>query len=105
MKKRRLNESTHEIRIEKMEIITKDILARKILDYLHHKLTIEQLVGWAEQAMIDGEYEEDAFDVISDIVAQIGLADVKAFGLLWADCEKHLKKLGYEISIESRTGS
>ena len=105
MKKRSLNERTHKIKIEKMDIITKDILARKILDYLHHKLTIDQLVGWAEQAMIDGEYDEDAFDDISGIIAQIGLADVRAFGLLWADCEKYLKKLGYEISIESRTGS
>ena len=39
------------------------------------------------------------FDV-AVIVSRIGLADVRAFGISWKDCEDFLSRLGYRVSIK-----
>ncbi|MEO6694516.1 MAG: hypothetical protein ABIY50_12240 [Ignavibacteria bacterium] len=82
-------------------IITKKILADKILHYLQHKITLSELVDWAENATMKNAFEEKDFDIIDEIVSAIGLADVKAFGLTWEDCEKYLNKLGYRVKVEA----
>jgi len=33
-------------------------------------------------------------------VSRLGVADVKAFGLTWEDCEQFLKQLGYSVRVE-----
>lgn len=82
-------------------IITKKILADKILHYLQHKITLSELVDWAENATMKNAFEEKDFGIIDVIVSAIGLADVKAFGLTWEDCEKYLNKLGYRVKVEA----
>jgi hypothetical protein len=41
---------------------------------------------------------------IRDVVARVGVADVRAFGLTWEDCEQLLTQLGYsaQVSIVAR---
>jgi len=39
-------------------------------------------------------------DAIRDAVARLGLADVRAFGLTWEECESLLKQLGYNARVE-----
>lgn len=80
--------------------ITNDIVAAKLASYLHHELGINELVDWAEKAMMEAEIVPDSHDVVRDAIARIGLADVRAFGLAWEDCEEILKTLGYEASVE-----
>ena len=81
--------------------ITKKIVADKILDYLHHKITLDELVDWSENILIDGDFEEKNFDLIKDITGNLGLADVRNFGLRWEDCENFLKRLGYKVNINA----
>ena len=81
--------------------ITIKILAEKILDYLHHKLTINELVDWSENTLMNDDFDEKDFDTINDIISAIGLADVRAFGLLWEDCENYLGKLGYKVKVQA----
>lgn len=81
-------------------VITKRDVADKLISYLKHEITIAQLVDWAENAMMDSDFETAHFEQIIEIVGRLGVADVKAFGLLWEDCEKFLKKLGYEVKID-----
>lgn len=81
-------------------VITRKIVANKIINYLEHNITLTQLIHWAENAMMDSKIEERYVDQITQIISKIGLADVKAFGLLWEDCEGFLKKLGYTIKIK-----
>ncbi len=38
--------------------ITLQNSAKKITDYLHHKISAEELVDWAETAMMEGEFED-----------------------------------------------
>jgi cobyrinic acid a,c-diamide synthase len=80
--------------------ITKQTVADKIAAYLRHDLTLDQLVDWAERAMMDGEFEERDATTLSTVIARIGVADVRAFGLSWEDCEQLLQKVGYAARVE-----
>ncbi len=81
-------------------IITRQKVAEKLLAYLKHRIPLNQLIYWCENAMMDAEFEEKHRKEIRDVVARIGVADVNNFGLLWEDCEKFLKKLGYSIKVD-----
>ena len=79
--------------------ITRQIVADKITDYLHGKLSQAELVDWAERAMMDADFDETNMDVLSDIIGRLGLADVAEFGLRWQDCEEFLRRLGYRARV------
>ena len=80
--------------------ITRQTVADKVRAYLRHELPLAGLVDWAEQAMANGEFDEQDFQNIRDAVAKLGLADVKAFGLTWEDCESLLNRLGYSVQVD-----
>jgi cobyrinic acid a,c-diamide synthase len=80
--------------------ITKQIVADKIAAYLHHEITLAQLVDWAEDAMMDGALADDDAETLSTVIARLGVADVRAFGLAWEDCEELLRKLGFSPRVE-----
>jgi hypothetical protein len=80
--------------------ITRKTVANKLIAYLHHKLSLAQLVDWAERSMMDGAFDEKHHDKIRDTLARLGVADVRAFGLTWEDCERFLQQLGYSARIE-----
>jgi hypothetical protein len=81
-------------------MITRHDVAAKLTDYLRHSLTLGELVEWAEQAMMEGEFDESDFETLRDIVSRLGLADVREFGLTWEDCEAFLSRLGYQARVE-----
>ena len=80
-------------------IVTRRTLAQKLTDYLLHRATFSHLVDWAEFVMMDAEFEEQYFELIREIVARLGVADVRAFGITLESCEEFLAKLGYRISF------
>jgi hypothetical protein len=80
--------------------IDKKIVFDKIQQYLNHEITIESLVDWAEYVMMSAEFDEHDFDLIHKIVSRIGLADVRAFGLTWEECENYINELGYRVKLE-----
>ena len=80
--------------------ITKQTTAAKLADYLHHSISLEELVEWAEAAMQEGDFEERAAPVLSAVVARLGVADVRAFGLTWDDCEELLQQLGFNARVD-----
>jgi hypothetical protein len=80
--------------------ITKQTVADQIAAYLHHEITPAQLVDWAERALMDGELAEPDAGVISAVLARLGVADVRAFGLAWEDCEALLRQLGFSPRVE-----
>jgi hypothetical protein len=82
------------------QIITHQMVADKLAAYLQHHLSLSGLVDWAESAMMDGEFESQHFAAIRDVVARLGVADVRAFGLTWDDCEQLLKRLGYSAHVQ-----
>ena len=87
-----------------MTFTTRETVAEKFSAYLHHELSLDSLVAWAESALMDGEFDPAHLPTIRDVVARIGVADVRAFGLTWEDCEQLLAQLGYsaQVSIVAR---
>ncbi|MDI6794216.1 MAG: hypothetical protein QME81_15365 [bacterium] len=88
----------------KIMVVTRHEVASKLTDYLHHRITQEKLVDWAEEVMMEGEFEQTDFEVLRDIVSRLGLADVKAFGLTWEDFETYLSRLGYSVRVQVLSG-
>jgi len=80
-------------------LITKKIVADKIADYLHHDITLAQLVDWAERALMEDEFEADGLPAIRSAISRLGVADVRAFGLTWEDCEELLGQLGFSARV------
>ena len=80
-------------------LITKQTAAEKIAAYLHHDITLAQLVDWAETAVMEGEFTEGELPALRDVVARLGVADVRAFGLSWEDCEQLLRQLGFSARV------
>lgn len=81
-------------------MITRKTVADKIAAYLQHNITLEQLVDWAENAMIDGDFAADEIPTLRRVVPRLGLADVRNFGLSWDDCEELLRELGYSARVD-----
>jgi len=81
-------------------MITRKILFTKLKDYLDHRITLEELVDWAEKIMMEDEFDPADFELLREIIARLGLADVRKFGLAWEDFEEIFSKLGYRISID-----
>ncbi len=54
--------------------------------------------------MMEGEFGPAHLSTIRDVVARIGVADVRDFGLTWENCEQLLSQLGYsaQVSIAAR---
>lgn len=87
-----------------MTLITHETVAEKFSACLRHELSLDSLVAWAESALMDGEFDPAHLPTIRDAIARIGVADVRAFGRTWEDCEQLLTQLGYsaEVSIVAR---
>ncbi len=79
--------------------ITRNDVAEKLIEFLHHRLSLADMVHWAEWAMMEADFDERDFNTLRDIVGRLGLADVKAFGLSWSDCEDFLVRLGYRVNV------
>ena len=83
-----------------MTPITCHTVASQLSAYLEHRLALKDLVYWAEELMQEGELEVEHFEAIREVISRLGLADVRAFGLTWEDCEELLKLLGYAARVE-----
>lgn len=87
-----------------MKVTRKDV-AQKLIDYLQHRLGLAELVDWAEQAVMEAELDEPDLELLREALMRLGLADVKAFGLSWEDCEGLLARLGYRVKVEVSPGA
>ncbi|GJL63253.1 MAG: hypothetical protein NPIRA04_19070 [Nitrospirales bacterium] len=81
------------------EVITRQVVVDKLAAYLQHEVSLHELVSWAESAMMEAKFENAHFTAIRDVVARLGVADVRAFGLTWEDCEELLGRLGYAAQV------
>jgi hypothetical protein len=84
-------------------MITRQVVADRLAAWLRHDLSLEQLVDWAESALRDAQFDADDAVELAAVVGRLGLADVRAFGLTWDDCEQLLHRLGYKAHVEITT--
>ena len=80
--------------------ITKKTIAEKLAAYVHHEITLAELVGWSKRTLMDGEVDERDAAVISSVLARLGVSDVRVFGLAWDDCQDLLDKLGFASFVQ-----
>jgi len=80
--------------------ITRQIVANRIAAYLRHDISLAQLVDWAENALLDAELDAADAPQLAQVVGRLGVADVRAFGLTWEDCEALLRAVGYDARVE-----
>ncbi len=80
-------------------MITKKTIAEQVLSYLQHHITLQEIVYWAEEALMHNNFEDDDTHAVRNILARIGNADVKAFGITWEDCEEIMNKLGFHLQV------
>jgi len=78
-------------------MITRETVAKKLGDYLHGDLALNELVDWSENSIAEGEFEDSK---LVEIVARLGLADVRAFGLAWEDFQEILRALGLSARVD-----
>ena len=81
--------------------ITRKKVAARLVDYLNQRISLAELVDWAENVMLEDEIANDDFEVIREIVAHLGVADVKAFGLTWETVASDLARLGYIVRVKA----
>jgi hypothetical protein len=81
-------------------LVTKQTAAQELTAFLHHEISLAQLVDWAERALLDGEFADQDMEALRFVVSRLGVADVRAFGLTWEDCEALLQRLGYRTRVE-----
>jgi len=83
-----------------MNIITRQVVSDKILDFLNHDITLAEIVDWAERTFIDCELlPEDDIDLLHDILMYLAGADTGLFPLTVEVCFQFLERLGVEIAI------
>jgi hypothetical protein len=81
-------------------IVTKQTVAEKLGAYLRHQVSLAELVDWAENAVMDGDFAESDLPTLRTVVSRLGVSDVKAFGLTWEDCEQLLQQLGFSARVD-----
>lgn len=81
-------------------MITRHDVAQRVIAYLQHRLSLAELVDWAEQALLESDLDERDLDLVRESLARLGVADVRAFGLSWEECEQLLAQLGYKVSVQ-----
>lgn len=80
-------------------MITKNLISEKLVSYLQHRITLQEIVDWSENALMHNDFEDDNMHAIRNILARIGSADVKEFGLTWEDCEEIMHSLGFRLQV------
>jgi hypothetical protein len=81
-------------------VVTKKALADMLIKYINRKIDLLSFISWAEDMVREADFESGNFELIREILARIGLADVREFGLTWDDCYDYLHKLGYNVKVE-----
>lgn len=81
-------------------MVTKQTVAERIAAYLHHEISLAELVDWAERVMMEDEFAEPDAEALRFVIPRLGLADVRTFGLTWEACEELLARLGFRARVE-----
>jgi len=85
-------------------VVTREILASKLLAYINRQATLAELVDWAERVMQEGDFAEEDYETVRNIVARLGVADVEGFRLSWDEIVEILEQLGYKVRVEVTGG-
>ena len=72
-------------------------LVAQISAYLEGRISLAELVDWAEELVMTGF---EANPVETEIIYRLGVADAENFELSWEELAAMLKQLGYKVRLE-----
>lgn len=81
-------------------MITREFLASEILAYLNGQRSLNELVEWAEDAIVtftESSQRPPEADTIWDILLYVGAGDTPDFPLTWDVVRDFLERLGRPI--------
>jgi hypothetical protein len=58
------------------------------------------LVDWSEEAMMEADFDVNDITIIRNVIARLGFAHIREFGLSWEDCEDLIGQLGYHTCVD-----
>jgi hypothetical protein len=81
-------------------MITRQQVSTKLLAYLNERMTLAELVDWAENALVSGGFGPDEdVDTLADIVMYLAGADSAYFPPPWDICLDFMKQLGSPAKV------
>ncbi len=80
-------------------MVTRETVRDQLVAYLNRRITLAQLVEWAENVMNEGNLDPREAELLREVIGRIGVSDVKEFGLTWEDCYDFLSRLGYRVQV------
>ncbi|MBN1286354.1 MAG: hypothetical protein JXB47_13230 [Anaerolineae bacterium] len=80
-------------------MITRRIVLNKLLAYLNRETTLQELVAWSEDVIMDEDFDPAETDILMDIVGYLGAADSPGFELTWEVCYDFLTRLGSPVKV------
>ena len=51
--------------------VTRQKLAKQLIKYLDHRITLAELVDWAESVMMEGDFEEQNLEMLRDDLGRL----------------------------------
>jgi hypothetical protein len=72
-------------------------LIKQLSRYLDGEISLKEMVGWAEDLIMDGF---EANPVETEIIYRLGTADAENFELSWEELAQILHQLGYRARLE-----
>jgi hypothetical protein len=80
--------------------LTREQIALMLVGYIEHKISLSEIVHKSETWIQDAAFESGFEDDIMVVLSQLGLADVKVFGLGIEDLEGMFNTLGYKLDFK-----
>lgn len=75
-------------------------MSQKLLAYLNHEQTLDELVDWAERTFIDDVLDPEAdTDLLNDILGYLAASDTVQFPLTWDQCAEFMDRLGTPVKV------
>ena len=80
-------------------MITREAVLDRFLAYLNREITLDQLVAWSEDILMDSDFDPEDAQMLMTIVGYIGAADTPGFELTWEVCTDFLNQLGTSVKV------
>ena len=83
-------------------MITQEIVVEKILAHLNHQMTEQQLVRWAEDALVkvtESDADIPNEDALIAVLAYLGAGDTPGFPLSWSVLSEFLAQFGVRVHV------
>lgn len=79
---------------------TRDTILERLDAYLNHRLTLAELVDWAETTLIEPSIpESEDVDALMDVLMYLGAADTRGFPLTWDVLSDFVARLGGSVQV------